>query len=265
MNVYLYVHGNPINHIDPLGLAPSTLESVTLDLETGEQSAVYERDVDARYKNYNVPMRYSTPAVPDAPPLMENPGRELRQIVDADFSAGVYLTVKPKVQVGPLKVQLGAGYERGTGVAYTGGQVEENTVEGFSASVGIKKGNAMVFGGEYTYGRSAEGVPDPEYLGPYYREEYNECNIPVVVETYEAESIGHYLERTGAEWDSKWQWQLAPGVGGKSDNLMVQGQGSDWKLQVGGTLPFIKGHVGVNLTEMVDFGQKMLGGDGIGK
>jgi len=150
---------------------------------------------------------------------------------------------------------------------YTGGCYKETTSEQWSIALGIKKGKKTVFGGEYSYARSILGLPDTEYYGPYYRQEYTEWGLPITVEEYKPESNRHYLKRKGAPWEHDWQWQLVPGVGGMSETLAkklkVEGNADDWKLKIGGSYIIIKGNVGINLTELYDFIAKSFGYEGV--
>jgi len=96
----------------PLGLAPTTIEKVEINLMTGEQVVTYEPEIDARYKDYNALTRYSVPRLPPGNySLIEDPWLEFRQIGEGRLSFGFFPSLKPKIQVGPIKGEVGLGYE----------------------------------------------------------------------------------------------------------------------------------------------------------
>jgi RHS repeat-associated protein len=191
INLTAFCGNDPVNAVDPLGLAPTTIKSIVIDLKTGEQDTTYEPDIAARYKNYNVPEEWMY-TVPRLPPgnyvIMDDPWKEFCEIGEGSLSFGFFPKVQQNIQLGPLKGKIEIGYENSIDAKYTGGTYKETTSEQWAIGVGIKKGKKTVFGGEYSYARSTLGLPDLEYYGPFCRQDYNEFGLPVTVKEYKRES-----------------------------------------------------------------------------
>jgi len=176
---------------------------------------------------------------------------ELGDVFYANGAFGFMIALKPKVDVGPVKVEVGGGYERGQKMDYEKGEVKDIIYDKFVLVLAAKKGNSVVAGGEVS-GERAD-VNGPRLYEPTLERIYDPW---LNMERYAMVQRPIPWSRTLGHHERKWKWQIFKM---QSDNgVEFSGVREDWKLGVGGTVPVAKGEIGVNLTEGRDLLDKIL-------